>query len=180
MKIPLIIFTLCFISFIKGDFIQVKNIKKNIASAGVVTYDTLRSKVYYTYLHKDFRNDIINKFDEEKYENQRVDIDWNAKTVHAYYLKRIYLPDRWHELYYFYSVSAYLEKSIKKRVCKRVGRTTRCDFVNVPQNLDRREVDILKNEAINKVQRQIKVEFSNTVDENLREQFYSQYPHLRN
>jgi len=179
MKISLIIFTLCLLSFIEGNA-YIRNLRKNIASAGVITYENLRSKVMFTYLHKDFRNDILLKFDEEKYENLRVDIDWRSKIIHAYYLKRIYLPDRWHELYYFYSVSAYLEKSIKKRVCKRVGRTTRCDFVNVPQNLDRREVDILKNEAINKVQRQIKVEFSNTVDENLREQFYSQYPHLRN
>ena len=181
MKIPLIIFTLCFISFIKGlsDFIQVKNVKKNIASAGVVTYDTLRSKVYFTYLHKDFKNDILNKFDEEKYENQRVDIDWNAKTVHAYYLKRIYLPDRWHELYYFYSVSVTVNKFEKKKECKRVGRQTICKLVDHPKGLDKRDVEFMKNKGINSMHSSMQVEFASTVDDSYKEQFYAQYPNLR-
>ena len=174
MKIPLIIFTLCFISFIKGlsDFIQVKNVKKNIASAGVVTYDTLRSKVYFTYLHRDFRNDILNKFDEEKYENQRVDIDWKAKTVHAYYLKRLYLPDKWHELYYFYRFE-------KKKECKKVGTQLRCKLVDHPKGLNNRDIDFMKSKGINSMHNSMQVEFASTVDDSYKEQFYAQYPNLR-
>ena len=179
MKIPLIIFTLCFISFIKSDVLQFKNIRKNIASAGVVTYDTLRSKVYYTYLHKDFRNDIINKFDEEKYENQRVDIDWNAKTVHAYYFKRIYLPDRWHELYYFYSVSVVAHKFERKRECKRIGRQMRCQLVDHPKGINKNDVEFMKKTGINTMHSSMQVEFASTVDDTYKEQFYVQYPNLR-
>ena len=91
--------------------------------AGVTTYDIYKSKINFCNIHKEIKQKLLYNIDNEKEDYQKQEIDWNKRIIYYHYVKRIYLPDRWHELYYFYSVSAYLEKSIKKRVCKRVGRT---------------------------------------------------------
>lgn len=177
MKLPSFLFILYFISIIKGA--SIKNFFVHSATAGIITYENLKSKIYATSLHPDFRKHILENFENEKYENTRFDADGRNRRITGAYFKRIFLPDRWHELFYFYSFTTIVEKSIKKRECRRINRMLHCKYVDVPQHLDGRDVEYFKRESLNRIQRQIKVEFSPSVDENNKEQFYAQYPNLR-
>ena len=178
MKLPSFLFILYFISIIKGA--SIKNFFVHSATAGIITYENLKSKIYATSLHPDFRKHILENFENEKYENTRFDADGRNRRITGAYFKRIFLPDRWHELFYFYSFTTNVEKSFKKRECRRINRMLHCKYVDVPQHLDGRDVEYFKRESLNRIQRQIKVEFSPSVDENNKEQFYAQYPNLRN
>lgn len=178
MKLPSFLFILYFISIIKGA--SIKNLIVHSATAGIITYENLKSKIYATSLHQDFRKHILQNFENERYENSRFDADGRNRRITGSYLKRIFLPDRWHELFYFYSFTTIIEKSFKKKQCRRINRMLRCNYIDVPQHLDGRDVQNFRTESINRIQRQIKVEFSPSVDENNKEQFYAQYPNLRN
>ena len=111
MKLPSFLFILYFISIIKGA--SIKNFFVHSATAGIITYENLKSKIYATSLHPDFRKHILENFENEKYENTRFDADGRNRRITGAYFKRIFLPDRWHELFYFYSFTTIVEELIE-------------------------------------------------------------------
>ena len=147
--------------------------------AGVTTYDVYKSKLYSCGIHKDIKQQLFNNIDNEKEDYQKQDVDWNKKIIYYHYVKRIYLPDRWHQLYFIYSYTAHVAKNRLQKKCRQVRRHQICHNESIPDRINDKDVEAMKNKAFNTLISKVNVQFSSTVDENNKELFYNNFPLFR-
>ncbi len=147
--------------------------------AGVTTYDEYKVKLYSCGIHKEIKQQLLNNIDNENEEYQKQEVDWNKKIIYYHYAKRIYLPDRWHQLYFIYSYAAHVEKKKLERRCRQIRRHKICENQSIPDRINDKDVEAMKNKAFNTVKSKVNVQFSSSVDESNKELFYNNFPLFR-
>ena len=147
---------------------------------GILTNDELINKIHSCKIHQDIKNQLIKNINNENDDSYRQDIDWKNKIIYIHYGKRIYLKDRWHQLFLFYSYSAHYQFERKEYVCKYIRYRQMCFYRTVKRKLRNEEIENLKNNALEKIKSKIQLLFSSSVDEIQKDKFYSVFPFFSN
>ena len=147
--------------------------------AGVTTYDIYKSKINFCNIHKEIKQKLLYNIDNEKEDYQKQEIDWNKRIIYYHYAKRLYLPDRWHQLFFIYSYSAHVAKNKAIQKCREVRSHRICHKEFIPDSINNKDIEAMKNKAFNTVISKANVQFSSSVDESMKKLFYAYFPFLR-
>ena len=159
----------------------IQKIDTHCLIGGILTENELKKKLSSCNIYQKTKQQILQNFNKDKNEFEFVNEDLEKKLIYFNYAKKILHDDKIHHSFFIYSFSIKVEKSRELWNCRRIHMFSKyCRFEKrVDIKIEKEDIKKWKNQSLNKILKNIKLEFSNSVDEKLKEKYYSNFPLLK-